>query len=157
MGIRKKTDVDLFLEWVKRSNDKKFMFHGGSDHKIILNYDEDDKEWFIVEGEDDEERYDEIPDPNSWVWEHKQYINKVLTREDCTAIGLKVRDFSKPSVARYWRGKGANPRPICPECGMYMRVIYLRITEGGKRKYIECGHLCRCEHTVLNKEIINKF
>jgi hypothetical protein len=84
-------------------------------------------------------------------WERRKEINKALTKEVCIEIGLKVRDYSKPSVAGYWRGKGANPRPICSECGMYMRVIYMRITEGGKRKYIECGHLCRCEHTVINK------
>jgi hypothetical protein len=157
MGIRKKTDVDLFLEWVKRSNDKKFTFHGGSDHKIILYYEEDDKEWFIVEDEDDEDMFYEIPDPGVWVWERRKEINKALTKEVCIEIGLKVRDYSKPSVAGYWRGKGKKPRPICSECGMYMRVIYMRVTEGGKRKYIECGHLCRCEHTVLNKEILNKF
>jgi hypothetical protein len=149
MGIRKKTDVDLFLEWVKRPNHKKFTFHDDSDHQISINYAEENNEWFKsekIEDDDDEWGRVNIPDPTTWVWEQKKNINQVLTEENCKEAGIKPRDYSKPAESDYWRGRGKKPRHLCSECGLYMDVLYLHKTISGKQKFIPRAYVCQNNH-----------
>lgn len=38
--------------------------------------------------------------------------------------------------------KGATPRPLCPECGDYIQVVYKRKLIEGKRILVPVGEVC---------------
>jgi hypothetical protein len=68
------------------------------------------------------------------------------------------RKQNTPSQMTYWRGKGKNPRPICPKCGRYMSISQSKFTNNeGKREVIKPNSFCKCGYVVINADELKKI
>jgi hypothetical protein len=92
-----------------------------------------------------------------------EYPENTLIEFEHRLTGTKLKDWicrtrnSVPSDKEYWRGKGANPRTICPECGRYMHGVKCLVTVGKTRKWINGGELCKCGKFIPDLESLKAF
>jgi C4-type Zn-finger protein len=71
---------------------------------------------------------------------------------------MTARKQNTPSKQSYWRGKGSNPRQICPKCGRFMLKLKKEITiEPKKRTLIFPVTICKCGYLEVNEEELEKI